>query len=115
MAIGSIPATGGFSRPTPTPRTSLVDPGQAGKAFGGAPLGGPDGTGFASQVTDALASVERSQQVADGLAQQAATGTLSDVHDYMIASTQAQLATELTVAVRNRALESFQTIMNLQV
>ena len=33
----------------------------------------------------------------------------------MIASTQAQLSTELTVAVRNRALESFQSIMNMQV
>jgi flagellar hook-basal body complex protein FliE len=121
VAISPIPSGGGFARPAPTPRTSLVDPaGQAGKALSGSPLGGsalggPTGTGFADQVTDALASVERSQQVADGLAQQAATGTLSDVHDYMIASTQAQLATELTVAVRNRALESFQTIMNLQV
>ena len=33
----------------------------------------------------------------------------------MIAATQAQLATELTVAVRNKALESFNEIMRMQV
>jgi flagellar hook-basal body complex protein FliE len=33
----------------------------------------------------------------------------------MIASTQASLATELTVAVRNRAVESFQEIMRMQI
>ncbi len=79
---------------------------------------GPDAAGttnFADQVKGALESVEQAQQTADGLAQQAATGELTDVHDYMIAATQAQLATDLTVAVRNRALESFQEIMRMQI
>ena len=117
MAIGAI---GGFTPPTPITRSSLVDPpgkdlGAAASPAGAGGLTGPAGTGFADQVTSALESVNESQQVADGLAQQASTGTLSDIHDYMIASTQAQLATELTVAVRNRALESFQSVMNMQV
>jgi flagellar hook-basal body complex protein FliE len=92
---------------------AIARPSVAAGAGSAGPVGGAGD--FTSAITDALSHVERTQQTADGLAQNAATGTLSDVHDYMIASTQAQLATELTVAVRNRALESFQTVMNLQV
>ena len=40
---------------------------------------------------------------------------LTDVHDYMIASTEAQLATQLTVAVRNKAVDAFNEIMRMQV
>ena len=46
---------------------------------------------------------------------QAATGQLQDPHDYLIASTQAALTTELTVAVRNKALEAFNDIMRMPV
>jgi flagellar hook-basal body complex protein FliE len=46
---------------------------------------------------------------------QAATGDLQDVHDYTIAATKAQLATELTVAIRNKAVESFNDIMRMPV
>lgn len=108
MALPPIGKVDGPTIPRPTPAPTGGQP-STGPA---APTGGPS---FTEQVADALASVEQSQQVADGLAQQAATGRLTDVHDYMIAATQAQLATELTVAVRNRALESFQSIMAMQV
>ncbi len=111
MAINGVSGVGGFSRPAPVQRPSLTEPGTAGTNGTGKAAGG----GFADQISDALASVQQSQEVADGLAQQAATGDLSDIHDYMIASTQAQLATDLTVAVRNKALESFQSIMQMQV
>ena len=39
--------------------------------------------------------------------------TLTDVHDYVIAATQAQLATELTTTVRNKALDAFNEIMRM--
>ncbi len=55
------------------------------------------------------------QTNADSLAVQAATGDLTNVHDYMIAATEASLATELTVAVRNKAVEAFNQIMNMGV
>jgi len=73
------------------------------------------GTSFANLVSNGLENLQETQGTADSLAKQAATGDLSDLHDYMIASTQASLATELTVAVRNRAVESFQEIMRMQI
>jgi flagellar hook-basal body complex protein FliE len=70
---------------------------------------------FGQMITNGLDNLQQTQATADSLAQQAATGELTDLHDYMIASTQASLATELTVAVRNRAVESFQEIMRMQI
>ena len=52
---------------------------------------------------------------ADNLAIQAATGDLKDVHDYMIAANEASLATQMTVAVRNKAVEAFNEIMRMPV
>ena len=70
---------------------------------------------FGNMITEGLDNLQETQSTADKLATQAATGDLTDLHDYMIASTQASLTTELTVAVRNRAVESFQEIMRMQV
>ena len=65
--------------------------------------------------TQALDSLQGTQSAADSLAQAAATGNLTDIHNYTIAATQASLTTELTVAVRDRAVESFNEIMRMQV
>ena len=72
------------------------------------------GTDFAAQLGQGLQNLQGMQTKADDLAVQAATGSLTDVHDYMIASTEASLATELTVAVRNKALDAFNEIMRMQ-
>jgi flagellar hook-basal body complex protein FliE len=85
----------------PTVSTQQVDPSKGG--------------GFADQINGALSNLSNLQHNADTLAQQAATGTLEDVHDYTIAATEASLATDLTVAVRNKAVEAFQEIMRMQV
>ena len=72
------------------------------------------GTDFAAQLGKGLETLQGLQDKADNLAVQAATGSLNDVHDYMIASSEASLATELTVAVRNKALDAFNEIMRMQ-
>jgi flagellar hook-basal body complex protein FliE len=72
------------------------------------------GSGFANALGQGLQNLQQTQAHADDLAVQAATGDLTDVHDFMIASTQAQLATELTVTMRNKALEAFNEIMRMQ-
>lgn len=73
-----------------------------------------DGAGFAQALQGGLQNVQDVQSKADQLGVQAATGDLKDVHDYMIAATQAELTTELTVTLRNKALEAFNEIMRMQ-
>jgi flagellar hook-basal body complex protein FliE len=73
-----------------------------------------NGASFGRQLANGLDNLQRAQSNADDLAVSAATGDLTDVHDYMIASTKAQLATQLTVAVRNKAVDAFNEIMRMQ-
>jgi len=63
-------------------------------------------------VADNVANINT---MADAAAIAGATGALSSVSDYMVAATEAQLTTEVTVAVRNRAIEAFNDIMRMQV
>jgi flagellar hook-basal body complex protein FliE len=70
---------------------------------------------FGKTVVDALENLEKTQDKADGLAVKAATGDLNDIHNYMIAATEASVATEFTVAVRNKAVVAFNEIMRMLV
>lgn len=73
------------------------------------------GSAFSDLLVDGLDRLERVQDKADSLAVQAATGDLDDMHDYTIAATEASVTTQLTVAVRNRALEAFNEIMRMPI
>jgi len=59
--------------------------------------------------------LQSAQKTSDTLATQAATGDLKDVHDYMIASNEASLATEMVVTIKNKAVEAFNEIMRMPV
>ena len=115
MSIGGIegiPGVGGF---TPfVPPTVPATP-----AVGGAPsVGGVGGTGgpdFGELVLDGLDRLDGVQRTADQLSVQAATGDLQNIHDYTIAATQAAVTTQVTVAIRNKAVEAFTEIMRMQV
>ena len=118
MAIAAI-AGAAASLPTlPTlPATGQIGwTGAAGADIPAGAAGAVSGTqGFGQSLVKALDGLQGAQTKADGLAVQAATGDLTNVHDYMIAATEASLATELTVAVRNKAVEAFNQIMNMAV
>lgn len=109
MAIGPISpaAVPGMAR---LPGVASATP--AAEASAGAK---PGDSSFGSMITDALDGLSASHAEADRLAVQAATGDLDAVHDYTIAATEAQLMTQLTVEVRNRAIEAFNDIMRMQV
>jgi flagellar hook-basal body complex protein FliE len=71
--------------------------------------------GFASILASSFDALQGTQKTADTLATQAATGDLKDVHDYMIASSEAALATEMVVTIKNKAVEAFNEIMRMPV
>ena len=73
------------------------------------------GVAFGDLVTDSLDRLNAVQRTSDELAVKAATGDLDAIHDYTLAATEASVTTQLTTAVRNRALESFNEIMRMQV
>lgn len=70
---------------------------------------------FASMLTTGIDRLEGLHDRADSLAVQAATGDLSQIHDYTITATEAAVSTQLTTAVRNKALEAFQEIMRISI
>jgi flagellar hook-basal body complex protein FliE len=104
----AIPAISAVSLPTPID-TSLTT--AAGAATG---TDAAAGSSFSSMLANGLDSLQQTQATADELGTQAATGQLADPAQYMIASTQAQVTTELTVALRNKAVDAFNEIMRMQ-
>jgi flagellar hook-basal body complex protein FliE len=99
-AIGSVGAVGGAAPISGVGATSGA---------------GAAGSDFSSSITKALDELDRLHGQADQYANQAATGELESVTDYLVAATEAQLATQVTVAVRNKAVEAFNDIMRMQV
>lgn len=74
-----------------------------------------DGAGFGKALAQGMEQLNSLQQASDTASVQAVTGQLTDVHDYTIAANEAALATQLTVAVRNKAVEAFTEIMRMPV
>jgi flagellar hook-basal body complex protein FliE len=70
---------------------------------------------FGDLLVDGLDRLEAVQDKSDKLAVQAATGDLNDMHDYTVAATEASVTAQLTVSVRNRALEAFNEIMRMPI
>lgn len=105
MSIGGIESVGFTPFVAPAIGTESVS------------LGGSEGPSkaFGDMLVEGLQNLENVNDRADDLAVQAATGDLSNIHDYTVAASEASLTTQLTVAVRNRAVEAFNEIMRMQV
>ena len=73
------------------------------------------GAEFADVLAESIDNLDAVQDKADQLAVRAATGDLDALHDYTIAATEASVTTQVTVAVRNKAVEAFTEIMRMQV
>ena len=97
------------------PATGVGTDMSVGTTSAATPAQSSGGADFASVLASSIDSLQGTQSKADNLALQAATGDLTDVHDYMIASTEASLATEMVVTIKNKAVEAFNEIMRMPV
>ena len=71
--------------------------------------------GFAAVLASTFDKLQATQSASSELAVQAATGDLKDVHDYMIASAESGVATEMVVTIKNQAVAAFNEIMRMQI
>ncbi|AZR73882.1 flagellar hook-basal body complex protein FliE [Anoxybacter fermentans] len=71
-------------------------------------------TGFADLLKKAINEVNQLQKRADLMAEKFAVGEIDNIHNVTIASEQAKLALELTLAVRNKVVEAYKEIMRMQ-
>jgi flagellar hook-basal body complex protein FliE len=80
----------------------------------GAAASGGAAAPFADLLTDAVRNVssleDQARHTVDGLM----TGSGVDVHQAMIASEKASMAFEMALAVRNKAIQSYQSVMSMQ-
>ena len=107
MPVGGVPLT------IPTTLNPVTP--SATDAAAGSATAPTSGGGFSDLLSKALDSVESTQSNADQMAQMAATGQLTNIHDLTIATSEAELATQLTTAVRDRAVAAFNSIMSMPV
>ncbi len=96
MVIPPISPLAGLPMPAATAAPAAADP-----------------AGFGHALAQGLEKLQGLHQTSDSMAVQAVTGQLTDIHDYTIAANEAAVATQLTVAVRNKAVEAFTEIMRM--
>jgi flagellar hook-basal body complex protein FliE len=69
---------------------------------------------FADLITDAIGQVNQLEDEAGAAVRGLMTGTGVDVHQAMIATEKASMAFEFALAVRNKAVQAYQSVIGMQ-
>ena len=69
---------------------------------------------FSDLLTDAVGQVNQLEDQASTAVTGLITGSGVDVHQAMIATQKASMAFELTLAVRNKAVQAYQSVIGMQ-
>ena len=95
---------------------SASSPGLAGSAFKLMQPGGnhQEPAPFSNLLTDAVAQVNTLESQARTTVAGLMTGSGVDVHQAMIATQKADMAFELALSVRNKAVQAYQQVMGMQ-
>ncbi|MDQ3231863.1 MAG: flagellar hook-basal body complex protein FliE, partial [Pseudobdellovibrionaceae bacterium] len=72
-------------------------------------------TSFMDHLKNAVEEVNQSQLSSDKKATDLANGKDTNIHETMLAASQAELSFNLMVQVRNKALEAYQEVMRMPV
>jgi flagellar hook-basal body complex protein FliE len=87
----------------------------AGQAGGAGAASGGESSSFGGELTEAISSLEQTQDSAASASQALAAGTASDPESAVVTVEDAQLAMELASQIRTKATEATQSIFNTQV
>jgi flagellar hook-basal body complex protein FliE len=90
-------------------------PGQNAGTLGSSEGAGGEGSGFGGALTQAISSLESTQQSADAASQALATGTVKDPEAAIATVEDAALSMQLAAQIRTKATEATQTIFQTQV
>jgi flagellar hook-basal body complex protein FliE len=71
-------------------------------------------TPFSDLLSDAVGQVNTLEDQASAAVEGLMTGTGVDVHTAMIATQKASMAFELALAVRNKAVQAYQSVIGMQ-
>ena len=71
-------------------------------------------TPFSDLITDALGQVNLLEEQAHAAVSGLMTGSGVDVHQAMIATEKANMAFELVLAVHNKAVQAYQSVLGMQ-
>ena len=77
--------------------------------------GSGGGGGFGSMLTDAISSLNDSQNTASADSVALATGKASDVTSVVTDVEKANLEMQLAVQVRNKAVDAYEELMRMQI
>jgi flagellar hook-basal body complex protein FliE len=72
-------------------------------------------TSFADTLKQSLNEVNQMLNESDQLSEALALGQIDNVHEVMIAAEKANIALQLTVAVRNKVVEAYQELSRMQI
>ncbi|WP_256240321.1 flagellar hook-basal body complex protein FliE [Bacillus sp. V3B] len=70
---------------------------------------------FSSFLKNSIEKVNQTQIESDKMTEKLALGQDVDLHEVMIASQKASVTMQLTLEVRNKAVEAYQEMMRMQV
>lgn len=70
---------------------------------------------FGEYLKNALGEVNNLQKESDNMSKALAAGQVEDISQVVVAAEKADIALQLTLAVRNKAVEAYQEIMRMQV
>jgi flagellar hook-basal body complex protein FliE len=112
MAIGAIPPINPAINPVSSPDSAI---GSIGSIGASPSVDGSNPSGFGDMVKKSLESASAAEFQADDLVKRMAAGEDIRPHEIMIANSKAQLSVELIVQARNKALDAYREVMNLQI
>ena len=74
-----------------------------------------EGKSFSEIIKSSIANVDKLQKDSDNAVRNLATGEENDIHKTMIMMEKAGISFQLMMAVRNKIITAYETIMRMQI